>query len=113
MGTYGLFGFLAEFGLLALPVFRAASALKFTESINDRVYLAALALIVAISMVELLPNGFIAPWTWLLAGALSGRADALISVQRGRIFRPNSRLSGLRIGQHGGAPLTQKQPRRY
>jgi hypothetical protein len=104
MGTYGLFGFLAEFGLLALSVFRATSALKFTESMNDTAYLAALALIVAISVVDLLPNGFISPWTWLLAGALSGRADALLSVQRGRISRQNNRLSGSRISQHTVAP---------
>jgi hypothetical protein len=82
LGAYGLFGFLAEFGLLALPVFRAALALKFAESTNDRVYLSALALIVAVSVVDLLPNGFLSPWTCLLAGALSGRADALIDTQR-------------------------------
>lgn len=84
IGAYGLFGFLAEFGMLALPVFRAASALKFAESKYDRVYLAALALIVAINEVELLPNASLSPWTCLLAGALLGRAEALISTQQSR-----------------------------
>jgi hypothetical protein len=82
MGIYGWFGYLAQFGMLALPVFRAASALRYTKGMHDRVNLAALALIVAISMVDLLPNGFLNPWTWLLAGALLGRAEALTSVRR-------------------------------
>jgi hypothetical protein len=82
LGVYGLFGFVAEFGLLTLTVLRAASALRFTESARDRIYLAALALIVAVSMVELLPNATLTPWTWLLAGALLGRAEALRSAPR-------------------------------
>jgi hypothetical protein len=77
MGMYGVFGFVAEFGLLALTVFRAASTLRFTQPGRDRIYLTTLALIVAINMVELLPNATLSPWTWLLAGALLGRAEAL------------------------------------
>jgi hypothetical protein len=82
MGQFGLFGFLAEFGLLALSVFRAASALRFTESAPDRVYLPALGLIVAINMVDLLPNASLSPWTWLLAGALLGRAESILALAR-------------------------------
>jgi hypothetical protein len=80
MGQFGFFGFLAEFGLLALSVFRAASALRFTQSVHEQVCLAALALIVAINIVDLLPNATFTPWTWLLAGALLGRAEALRSI---------------------------------
>jgi hypothetical protein len=72
-----------EFGLLALTVFRAASALRFAKPAHDRIYLAALALIVAINMVELLPNATLSPWTWLLAGALLGRAQTLRSARLG------------------------------
>jgi hypothetical protein len=85
IGQFGLFGFLAEFGLLVLPVFRAASVLKFAESKHDRIYLAALSLILAISVLDLLPNGFLTPWTWLLAGALLGRAESLRVVARQRV----------------------------
>ena len=82
MGQFGFIGFLAEFGLLAMGVFRAVSALRFTESIGEGVLLGALALIVAINIVELLPNSALTPWSWLLAGALLGRAEALHSVPR-------------------------------
>jgi hypothetical protein len=77
MGTFGFMGFIAEFGLLTLAVARAASAFKFAESEEEEVFLAALALIVAISVVDQLPNASLSAWTWLLAGALLGRAEAL------------------------------------
>ena len=38
IGQFGLFGFVAEFGLLILPVFRAASALDAAKSMHDRIY---------------------------------------------------------------------------
>jgi hypothetical protein len=77
LGTFGFIGFLAEFGLLALPVFSAARALRFAESTKDKVFLSALALILAINIFDLLPNSPLRPWTWLIAGALLGRAEAL------------------------------------
>jgi hypothetical protein len=77
LGDFGLFGFFTTFGLLALPVFRAASALRLINSIRDRVFFSALTLIVAIGIVDLIPNAFLSPWAWLLEGALLGRAEAL------------------------------------
>jgi hypothetical protein len=77
LGQFGLVGFLAEFGLLVLPVFAIARALRFAETTKDKVFISALALILAINIVDLLPNSSIRPWTWLIAGALLGRAEAL------------------------------------
>jgi hypothetical protein len=77
IGQFGLFGFLAEFGLLALPIFRAAAAFRFTQSASDRILLAALALVLAVNIFDLLPNASLSPWTWLVAGSLLGRAEAL------------------------------------
>ncbi len=77
LGQFGLFGFLAEFGLLALTVFRAVSALRFAESERDGIFFAALGLIVAITMIDLLPDSALTPLTWLFAGALLGRAEGL------------------------------------
>jgi hypothetical protein len=39
--------------------------------------LAALAIIVSVNIIDLLPNSGLIPWTWLLAGALLGRVEAL------------------------------------
>jgi hypothetical protein len=85
LGIFGLVGFVAEFALLALAVFRAARALKFVPTARESGYLAGLALIVAINIVDLLPNSSISPWTWLLVGALLGRAEMLRASTRQRV----------------------------
>jgi hypothetical protein len=77
IGDFGLFGFLAVFGLFVVTVFHAASALKFATSPREQLLLAALTLMVAISLVDLIPNAFLSPWIWLLVGALLGRSEAL------------------------------------
>jgi hypothetical protein len=82
MGSFGLVGFFAQFGLLALGVLRAAMALKFSRTKKESVCLAALALIVAVNMFDLLPNAWLTPLTWLLVGTLLGRAEALSAASR-------------------------------
>lgn len=84
MGIFGFVGFLAEFGLLALPVLRATTAIRAVGSHKEAILLATLALIVAINMVDLLPNSPLSPWTWLLAGALLGRTEVLVKEVRAR-----------------------------
>ena len=84
LSTFGLVGFLAEFGLLALPIFKAARALPMVTSPAGRAFLAALMLIVAASLVEQLPNASLTPWMWFLVGGLDGRSELLrSSVNRG------------------------------
>jgi len=82
LGQFGVIGFVTELALLGFPVFYAVSALKYAESKRERVLLAALALILAINLFDQLPNTSITPWSWLLAGALLGRAEALRTVIR-------------------------------
>lgn len=90
MGEFGFIGFLAEFGLLALPVFRMASALRLAESRKDSIYLGALALIVAINVFNQLPNSSLSPFSWLLTGALLGRAEALRESAKRAVVRDPS-----------------------
>ena len=54
MGTFGIVGFLAEFGLLALPVFRISSALRFAATTKEKIFLAALTVILAINLIDLI-----------------------------------------------------------
>jgi len=79
MTTFGLFGFLAEFVLLALPVFRSLQAVGRIPG-REQVFLASLSLLVAIGLVDLLPNATINPFSWLLAGALLGQAESIRAV---------------------------------
>jgi hypothetical protein len=80
IGQYGIFGFIAEFGLLSLGVLRAPRAIKFTRSTSDKILLSALALLVATNILDLLPNASLMPWTWLLTGALLGRTESLAAL---------------------------------
>jgi hypothetical protein len=76
-GGYGLIGFLSVFGLLATPIFKAASVIKGKVTSFDQVTLAGMSLILAINMFDLLPNDTLTPLTWLVAGALLGRSEEL------------------------------------
>jgi hypothetical protein len=102
MADFGLVGFFANFGLLSLSVFRAAAALKYGPTMREREYLAALALIVAINIFDLLPNSPISPWTWLLVGSLLGRTEALRTMVRQQIPAQDLDPSpiGVRRGQN-------------
>lgn len=97
LGVFGIVGFVATFGLLGLAVFRAAMALKFAQSTWESTYLAALGLIVAINIFDLLPNSTISSWTWLLVGGLLGRAEALYASARQRFSSRDLRPSPLQI----------------
>ena len=88
IGQFGLIGFLAEFGLLSICIFRAASALRLARSAREQLAFAALALLVSLNILDLLPNSGLIPWTWLTAGALLGRAETLILAQR--VARPTA-----------------------
>jgi hypothetical protein len=91
MGQFGFVGFLAEFGLIAVGVFYAGSIFNRINSERERILLAALSLIVAINLVECLPNSAMTPWMLLLAGGLLGRSEAIGFEAR----QKNSRRSAL------------------
>ncbi len=82
IGGFGLFGFVAQFGLLCIGVLRSAGAAGSVDTKDDRMLLSTLCLIVAINIIDLLPNASLTPWLWLLGGALLGRAEALRSLGR-------------------------------
>ncbi|QSA97286.1 hypothetical protein [Methylococcus sp. EFPC2] len=86
MGQYGWFGYIAEFGLLALPVFRAFKASRYVPIKKDRIILGALSLILAISLLDLLVNASVTPWTWLIAGSLLGRCESINPATKRRAY---------------------------
>lgn len=82
LGTFGWLGFIAEFGLLALPVFRTASVFKWAKTQQEMTLLSAHALLIGFVMIDQLPNASLAPWLWLLAGALLGRTEAIFNTAK-------------------------------
>jgi hypothetical protein len=78
-GTFGILGFIAEFGLLAFAVLRARTASKLLTSKKEQILLSGHSLIIALVMIDQLPNASLSPWLWLLAGILLGRSEAVIT----------------------------------
>ena len=77
IGTFGWFGFLAEFGLLTLPIFLLWwRALRTGEPPGP--WIGPMTLMLAVNAVDLIPNATITPITWLLAGATLGYAERFV-----------------------------------
>ena len=82
MGTYGWVGYVAEFGLFALPlVLLGREALRQPKAALSP-WVGAVALILGANMIDLLPNATQIPFTWLMAGALLGEAERLARARR-------------------------------
>jgi hypothetical protein len=77
LGQFGMVGFLAEFGIFLLIIFKAASALRVSRTKEEAVLLSALALLLSVTVVNLLPNAALFPWTLLIAGALTGLSESI------------------------------------
>lgn len=77
ISTFGWCGYIVEFGLLALPLVMLAWRSRGIPAARLSPYAGPLALILAFNMFDLLPNSPLTPFTWLLAGALLGHAEAL------------------------------------
>jgi hypothetical protein len=73
IGQHGWLGYIATFGLLVLPVL----SLALFHGKKVSIATAGLAAVSIINMLDMLPNSSLTPVSWLIAGALWGRAEAL------------------------------------
>lgn len=69
VGTSGWIGYLATFGLLCLPVITAGW--EVSRKLDPTKI--ALALVLTVNLLDLIPNSSLGPLTWLLAGILAAR----------------------------------------
>lgn len=71
-GTFGWLGYIAQMGLLSAPIAMAYIHARKTspESLSDA--LAPIALIIAVTLTDMLLNATLTPFTWLCAGAVVG-----------------------------------------
>ena len=72
IGVGGWSRYLGEFGLLAAPLLLLAWRARRLEAGPET---AVLAIIMAASLIDLIPNATLTPVTWLVAGALWGRLE--------------------------------------
>jgi hypothetical protein len=77
LGIAGLAGFLVSFGSLLWPVIWARHRLGVQGDEIDRTHLAGIALIVALSGVDMIPNGLWSVMPFVLAGLLTRRLREL------------------------------------
>jgi len=74
-GTFGWIGYIAEMGLLALPVWLLWRRARGTAAPSPEV--SAIALIVAATMMDMLLNATLTTYTWMCVGAILGYAERL------------------------------------
>ncbi len=92
IGSAGWIGYLAHFGLLTAPLFLlGVSRRKLGLSIES----SGLALILAINLLDLIPNATLTPLTYLVAGALCGRY-AMARETTARATTPQTGAAALR-----------------
>jgi hypothetical protein len=85
LGIGGWAGFLAEFGLLSLPLLLLARLRRLAQAVPG---LGAVALLHALNLVDLLPNATLTPLTWLVAGVLLGQAERLAAGRGAPVAAP-------------------------
>lgn len=73
IGRDGWIGFVAQFGLLGAPIFLLYRRMR--RGFDPGPISSGVALLLAINMIELLPNATLTIWTWMMAGALLGRVE--------------------------------------
>ncbi|MGN7870034.1 hypothetical protein [Paracoccus sp. 22332] len=72
IGTQGWIGYLAQFGLLLIPMIFLGLRWKQLALTPAT---AGLTMALTANMIDLIPNATLTPVTWLLAGALAGRLE--------------------------------------
>lgn len=79
LGIYGWGMYLAQFGLLVLPLLGMARR-ALQRRIGAELWpVAGVAVILAFNLVDLLPNATLIPLTWLMAGAVLGHLEGRFS----------------------------------
>ncbi|MDB6176892.1 hypothetical protein PAF17_05150 [Paracoccus sp. Z330] len=76
MGYSGFIGFIAQFGLLCLPIFLLSGAYR-TAGREISVLMGGTAVVLAVNLIDLLPNATISPITWLITGGMLGYLEQL------------------------------------
>lgn len=118
IGHYGWLGFIAMFGLMALPIFTLWWHARKPEAPPVPLAVSTLTLILAVNMIDMLPNATLIPFTWLIAGSLLGYAEALgAKTREAQTARMRRSHKGVALGlprevEPTVAPEVPQKPRR-
>lgn len=92
-GTYGWIGYLSEMGLLALPLLLLGWYSRKSAGQAISPLTAAVALCLAITLVDMLLNDTLVPIVWLMAGAVLGHAERIRFDQAQTAIAPDTALT--------------------
>jgi hypothetical protein len=76
-GSFGWLGYLAEMGLLCLPLALLGREIRRRGKAGISPFATPIALILAATMVDMMLNDTLVPMTWLCAGSVLGYAERL------------------------------------
>lgn len=76
-GINGAMGFIFYYAILLMPLYYAAKNVNYIKDPRDKVYFATLALILAIGIIDSIPNSGMVAMHFLLAGALLGQSELI------------------------------------
>ncbi|MBO9474052.1 hypothetical protein J7413_10930 [Shimia sp. R10_1] len=99
IGVWGWVGYIAQFGLIALPIWLIFREMRHVEPASPASgarrrratphqsealspFVGPLAVMLGFNMIDLLPNATLTPITWLIAGTLFGYAERLAQQRR-------------------------------
>lgn len=88
-GLFGGIGFLFFYAILITPLYYAMKNIRYIQEPRDKVYFSALTLILAICLIDSVPNSGMGPMHLLLAGALLGQSEFL---KKQRYLLKNERI---------------------
>ncbi|WP_341632042.1 hypothetical protein [Sphingomonas agri] len=71
LGMFGWFGYLSLFGLFAAAAMRARKAVRGPVT-QASLVLGGMTLLLAVNMIDLIPNADLLPFTYLMAGSIAG-----------------------------------------
>ncbi len=74
-GSFGWLGYIGEFGLLSLPLLLLGRHALRNRDVEPSPYIGAVALILGITLMDMLLNATLTPFTWLTAGAVLGYVE--------------------------------------
>jgi hypothetical protein len=74
-GAWGWLGYLSYFGLFAAVLFRSRIGVRGPVT-EDSIAVGSLSLLVAVNLMDLIPNSALVPFTYLAAGSLAGAVRA-------------------------------------
>lgn len=87
-GSFGWVGYISEMGLLATPLILLGLRMHRLKSTDLSPFVAPIAIILAVTMIDMLLNAILIPLTWLCAGAILGYSERLLEDDKAARHKP-------------------------